>query len=76
LSVPDLDADTIAAAAMKPASASQDGRAATAVSIPDQIKALEKLEAQASVSGTNQNGGHRSGWAGLRPARVVPPGAV
>lgn len=74
--MPDLDADVIAEAAQKPASASQDGRAAAAHPIPDQIEADKYQKAQTALTGTNPNGGPRSGWGGLRAARAIPPGAA
>lgn len=64
--MPDLDADVIAEAAQAPASASQDGRSATAVPIRDQIEAA-KFKA-ANTSRTS------AGWAGLGKAKAIPPG--
>lgn len=52
-----------------PAAASQDGRSATARPIRDLIEADQYLSGKEALS----NG--QSGWAALRPARVVPPGA-
>lgn len=51
-------------------SASQDGRTATSIPIPDLIRA----EQHAATREALRDGG--SAWARTRPARVVPPGAV
>lgn len=67
----DLTAESIAVAAQNPASASVDGQSASAVSVSDQIKALEFLQAQQAAASTTG----RSGWTMLRPAVVKPPGA-
>lgn len=64
--MPDLDADAIAEAAMKPETASQDGRSATAVSISEKIKAA-KFQA-ANTSRTS------AGWAGVGKVKAIPPG--
>src|SRR5688500_536020 len=48
-----VTAETIAEAATAPASASADGRSATAVSISEQLKALEALQAATAATGTN-----------------------
>ncbi len=74
--MPDLTIDTISDAAQNPASASVDGQSAAIVPISDQIKALDKAAGAAAMSGTNDNGGSKSGWNRLRTARAVPPGAV
>lgn len=58
------------------ASATVDGRSATAVPIPDLIAADRYLAGKTAVEGTNPNGGKRSAWGKTRMARVVPPGAV
>lgn len=74
--MPDLTPEAIAAAAQEPASATVDGRSAAAVPIPDQIEAARFAAASDALAGTNDNGGPRSGWAFLRPARARPGGAV
>lgn len=74
--MPDLTADDIAAAAQQPASASVDGRSAAAVPIPDQIAAAKFQAVADALDGTNDNGGPKSGWGKLRPARARPGGAV
>lgn len=74
--MPDLTPESIAEAATKPASASQDGRSAAAVSIPDQITAAKFAAAESALEGTNDNGGPVSGWSKLRTARASSNGAV
>lgn len=64
----ELSPDTIAEDANLPASASQDGRAATAVPIPDKIAADKYQKASAALEGQNANGGPKSGWGATRPA--------
>lgn len=71
-----IDTDTIAVNAASPASASQDGRSATAHSIPDQILAKDEKKKEDSLAATNPQGGARSAWSLTRPARVVPPGTT
>lgn len=71
-----VDADTIAENANAPQSASVDGQAAAQVPIPDQIAAREYQKQTEAASGTNTNGGPRSGWRGVRMGRAIPPGAV
>lgn len=66
--------DTIEDAAQTPESASQDGLSATARPLPDLIETDKYLKGQAALTGNNSNGGPRSGWGGLRPARAVLPG--
>lgn len=75
--MPDLTPDTIADAATQPASAAQDGRSASAVSIPDQIAANNYAEAADALSGDNDNGGGKSGWGNrvTRKARARFKGA-
>jgi hypothetical protein len=75
--VPDaVSAESIAEAANSPASASVDGRSAAAVPIDQQIAADRYAKGATALSGTNPNGGKRSGWGKLRTGRAVPPGAV
>ena len=74
--MPDLTPESIAEAATQPASASVDGQTAAAVSISDQIKALQFAKGATALEGTNENGGPKSGWNKLRTAKAVPPGAV
>ena len=68
--------ETIAEAATAPASASADGRSATAVSISEQLKALEALQAATAATGTNPLGGSKSGWNMDRRAKGVLPGTT
>ena len=72
----EVTAESIAEAATQPASASADGQSAAAVSISDQIAAHKYAAAQASLDGTNDNGGPKTGWSKLRTARAKPPSAV
>jgi hypothetical protein len=73
--MPDLTPDTIATAAAGPASAAQDGRSATAHPIPDQLTAAAAAGTANAVAGTNRNGGPRSPFGLMRPARAVTEGA-
>lgn len=63
-------------AAAEPASATSDGQSASSHPLPDLIEADQYVKAKGAVTGTNPAGGPRSGWPALRPARVIPPGAV
>jgi hypothetical protein len=75
--VPDpVDADSIAEAANSPASASEDGRSASAHSISDQLAALAAKQAADAVGESNAQGGPRSAWNMTRPAKAVPPGTT
>lgn len=65
----DLTADAIAVAAQQPAKGKVDGVEAEAHPIPDQIAAHRYQQSQAALAGG-------SGWACLRAARVIPPGAT
>ncbi len=67
---------SIAEAATEPASASADGRSATAVSITDMLAALAAKQAADAAEGTNPLGGAKSGWNMLRPAKGVLPGTT
>ncbi len=70
-------ADAAAAAAAEGvASATVGGQSATSIDPLKQLEIADKLAARQLAGQVNPNGGARSGWAGLRPARVVPPGAV
>lgn len=70
----ELTPESIAEAATAPASASKDGQSATAVPIDQQIKAAEYKAAADAASEPNEQGGQKSGWRGLRPARPIFPG--
>ncbi len=72
--VPDLD-DIATNAVDGPASASQDGRSGAAHPIPDQLQAVSAAGTASAVNGTNRNGGPRSPWGAMRPARVQTEGA-
>lgn len=64
------------ALAAKPESASVDGRSATARSADDVLTLLDRAKAEAALAGTNNNGGPRSLWNGLRPAVAVSKGGA
>ena len=66
--------DLIAEAATAPASASVDGQSATAVPVDQQIAADVYAKSATTASGANANGGARTGWGALRPARAILPG--
>ena len=66
--MPDLSAE-IQAAAARPKSATNDQGSVTERDLKDLI------EADLHLQGTEAAASNRSGWAGLRMARVVPPGA-
>lgn len=57
------------------AEAVSDGQSAKAMSIDDQIKAADRAAAVDAVSGANDQGGPKSPWTSLRPARIVTGGA-
>lgn len=73
--MPDLT-DTIAAEAELPLKSESDGQSAEGQPLDKLVAADKHLAAKAALSGTNANGGPRSGWGGLRPARVIPPGGA
>jgi len=75
VSVADLS-DTIEQVAGEPAKAQGGAGSAESHPLPDLIAADKHLAAKAATAGTNSAGGPRSGWRGLRPGRVIPPGAV
>lgn len=68
--------ESIAEAAAQPASASSDGRSATAHPIPDQLAALDRAAAEEAAEGTNAAGGPKSAWNMTRMAKAVPPGTT
>ena len=53
-----------------------DGRTTVATPIPDLIAADKHIAGRTALTGTNDRGGSKSAWGGLRPARVIPPGTV
>lgn len=65
---------TLEDALAEPTSASVDGQSVTSRPIQDLIAGEDKLAAKTIAAGVNANGGPRSGWNGLRPARIIPPG--
>lgn len=66
--------DRLEQRATEPAASAVDGRSATNDPIPDLIELSDKLKADAAAEGANANGGPKSGWNMLRPARAIPPG--
>lgn len=73
--MPDLTEQIVSDAA-EPIASSGDGESATGRTLTELIEADKYLKGQQAVSGSNDSGGPRSGWGGLRTARAVPPGAV
>jgi hypothetical protein len=63
-------------AAQQPLTATVGQRSATAHSIPEMIAADQYAKSQDALTGANEQGGQRSAWGAIRPARVVPPGAT
>lgn len=62
--------------AAAPAEVTGDGGTVKEHPLPDQIKVLDRQAGIDAVTGTNNQGGPKSPWGSLRPARVVPPGSV
>jgi len=52
-----------------------DGRSATQMDPLEQLDVRDRLAAAETLTGTNAQGGAKSPWNGLRPARSVPPGS-
>ena len=73
-------AEIIAAAAIAAAegvaSVTVDGNSATAMDPLKQIQAADLVASRTALAGVNANGGARSGWRLLRPARGIPPGTT
>lgn len=59
-----------------PAAASSDLGSATNQDLSKLIEADKYLAGKTALDGTNAQGGKKSGWAALRPARAIPPGSV
>lgn len=57
------------------ASATVDGRSATSMDPLKQIEVADAIQSRDLIAGTNANGGPKTGWAFLRPAKAIPPGA-
>lgn len=74
--MPDSDvADAIETAAIEGVqSATVDGQSVTQQSLKDRIAADQYLSGRDALSGSNSNGGPKSAWGLMRPAKVVPPG--
>lgn len=68
-------ADNIATtAAAGIASATVDGQSVQALDLSKQIEAQRAVATSTELAGANPQGGKRSGWNSLRPAKFVPPG--
>jgi hypothetical protein len=72
----EITAEELIAIANSPGSTTTDGVTVTERPIDDVIKADQYAGAKRALTGTNANGGGRSGWKTLRTGRVVPPGGV
>lgn len=57
-------------------SATTGNQTTTAMDPEKLLRIADKLKANEAASGTNVNGGRKSGWGMLRQARTIPPGAV
>lgn len=69
-----LTPDELEALARKPQSVTTDAGSATQRSADD-VKKLLALEADAAaLDGDNPQGGRKSAWRQVRPARHIPPG--
>lgn len=73
--MPDLS-DQIEADAAKLSAASNEMGSFTKRPLTELIEADKHLKGETALTGTNQNGGPKSGWACARIARAVPPGSV
>lgn len=70
----ELTPESIAESAASPQAASVDGTSVSAYSIQDKITADQYQKAAAALDGDNPQGGNRSAWGRMRPAKVTPPG--
>lgn len=70
-----LTAEELEALARSPAAASGDTGSRTARSADDILKLTDRAAAVDAIDGTNDNGGPKSAWRCLRPARAQLPGA-
>jgi glutamate/tyrosine decarboxylase-like PLP-dependent enzyme len=57
-------------------SATTGDQSTTAMDPEKLLRVADKMKANEAASGTNANGGSKSGWGMLRQARTIPPGAV
>lgn len=73
--MPDIE-DIIESEAALPASSSSDGQSASGQPLGELVKVANRKAGQDALTGTNANGGKRSGWGAMRAARVIPPGSV
>lgn len=76
--VPDLtdQLDTLDQAIADPAAASVDGQQVTDKTGADRIALVKFRQEVAATTGTNPQGGKRSGWGGMRPAQAKLPGGI
>jgi len=68
--MPNLDDDFLETAATRPAEAAGDAGSAKQHKLPELIQALDRKAGVDAVAGTNSNGGPKSAWGLLRPARA------
>lgn len=76
--MPDLtdQLDTLDQAIADPAAASVDGQQVTDKTGADRIALVKFRQEVAATTGTNPQGGKRSGWGGMRPAQAKLPGGI
>jgi hypothetical protein len=67
-----VSADDLETLATQPASASGDAGSVTSRPAEDVIRLAGAAAGQTAVAGTNAQGGPRSLWNRLRPARILP----
>jgi hypothetical protein len=72
--VPDLSDQIEQTATDGVQEAAADGRSVKGIPLPDLIAADKYLRGQEAVSGTNENGGPKSGWGRTKLARFTPGG--
>lgn len=67
---------TIETVAGRPQRVAVDGQEVQSHGLTEIIEADRYLAGKAALTGAAAQGGARSGWNSLRPARMIPPGAV
>lgn len=72
---PTSAADRLESIADEPAAVTSDGQSATNQPIPDLIELHRYASGREALSGSNDNGGPKSGWRCVRMAKGTPPGA-
>ena len=70
----DISDNIATTAAAGIASATVDGQTVVALDLSKQIEAQRAVATSAELANENPQGGKRSGWNALRPAKFVPPG--